>query len=373
MSLKQAISTLASFCILANSTATGWTQTNKWASGRDFSNARQQSVVVSWNHAPLRAALDNLSHRQRIPIFLDRRVDPSQPIDFDSNHGTFEQTLLQLADSLDLGVERVAESYYYVGPRQAVAELRYRRKELMEEIDRLPREHKRDWLAKQTLRLDYLEEPADAYANLERPRHLNISFGEKIPYDLWPEIDLPALTLIDRMIVLSYGFGLWIKLNNNDTTQAALVKTKPLAEFEQDHAKRINEEQLQILREQYPSVAIAQGEKTRVTAPAFVHYEIERMLDNGTVKRSYRPERKDGQVVVDFSTGDQDAAIGSILTKIAEANRVELKFEPEMRQILETRIKLKLRRVTYDELLKETLAPVGLNFEFTDSELRITR
>ncbi len=361
------------FCmVLAFMTAPSAIAQHDWATGRAFSVARQQIVGISWSQSPLRESLENFARRQRIPIFLDRRIDPMQPVDFVSSQNTFDQTLMDLADELGLGAVRVAESYYYLGPRESVAELEFRRKELFDAINALPRDKKQKWLAKEPLIIEFLDEPATVYRDLDQRSDAKLSFGQTLPYDLWPHIDLPPLSLLDRMIVLCYGFELWIDVSK-DSSAARLLPMEPFPSFELRHAKRLTEEHRSLLLETHPTAEVTYDETSnRITAPAIVHYDIRRLLDS-TRPRTRHRNTADAQTVVDFTTGDRDAAIGAILKNVARMKQVEFRFDSELEPILHQRIRLHLQKVTYEQLLKATLESTDLKFQLTESELFITR
>ena len=75
-----------------------------WNTGPRFQQQLQTTVGVSWRRNPMRAALARLAQSQRVAIFLDRRVDPDQPISFSVRDVPLETALEQLARQLGIVV-----------------------------------------------------------------------------------------------------------------------------------------------------------------------------------------------------------------------------------------------------------------------------
>ena len=65
---------------------------------------------MTWSGQPLRPALGDLARLQQTAVFLDRRVDPGQPMDFTQRDATLEDLLSRLAEQLDLGLGATGEN-----------------------------------------------------------------------------------------------------------------------------------------------------------------------------------------------------------------------------------------------------------------------
>src|SRR4051812_19500760 len=54
----------------------------KFKTGVEFRKASEEAVGITWSDLSLREAIQSLARTQEICIWLDRRVDPDQPIQF---------------------------------------------------------------------------------------------------------------------------------------------------------------------------------------------------------------------------------------------------------------------------------------------------
>ena len=91
------------------------TQTQGWRTGNRFHRQLQMPVGVTWRQTPLRSALNGLSSSQSVAIFLDRRVDPDQKIDFTVDDVELNAALQRLATDHGLGMSYVG-CVVYLGP-----------------------------------------------------------------------------------------------------------------------------------------------------------------------------------------------------------------------------------------------------------------
>jgi len=342
-----------------------------WLTGRDFSRASGKIVGVSWGE-PLRKTLNKLAERQRVAIFLDRRVDPSQWVEFTSSGKSVAQTIMALTDQLGLAALQIDKRFYYVGPRDRVAELVFRRQRLMKKVNALPNSMRLKWTAKDRLEIDPLTEPAMLYQELSQKElsqsvRVKMMSAELIEHDLWPKVDLPELTLIDRIIVLTYGFGFWVEVSDKGTA-CRLVVPEEMQPVEFTHRKKISAADKNRLMDEYPSVKITVSSRaTKVVASPMIQYEVKRLLDSANSTTHRQPQ---GKVVVSLTA---EGRIIAILEKVAAEHNVQLKFDSDLAAILEKRVKLEVKQVTYDQLIQKTLESTGLKYQWTDGELLITR
>jgi hypothetical protein len=165
-----------------------------------------------WGSNPLRKALDSLARSQRVAIFLDRRVDPGQPIDFSVRNETLREVIQRLARSLQLGVSRVGPVVYLGPPETAsvlgdIVELR------RSEIRRWPTVTSKRLLTVRPVAWHELAEPRELILQLARQSQLEIEGLEHVPHDLWPAVDLPPLDFAEHLSLLLAGFGLTFEVN----------------------------------------------------------------------------------------------------------------------------------------------------------------
>ena len=86
-----------------------------WKTGSEFHRAMAATVGVTWSRTPLRPALDRLARRQGVAIFLDRRIDPGQRVDFQAPEMSLRAWVDRLATQLQAEVA-ILGSVVYLGP-----------------------------------------------------------------------------------------------------------------------------------------------------------------------------------------------------------------------------------------------------------------
>src|SRR5437762_2517112 len=72
-------------------------QPTVWKTGAAFTRQLHEIVGVSWQDRALRDGLDRLSSAYGVAIFLDRRIDPDQHVDFTARDFPLDDLLMQLA------------------------------------------------------------------------------------------------------------------------------------------------------------------------------------------------------------------------------------------------------------------------------------
>ena len=166
-----------------------------------------QPVSVHWSGVPLRQAMDRLAASQQFGFWLDRRVDPSLPIDLEATREPLGALVERLAASRQLGAV-IHERVVYIGPPAAVAALpklfEYQRRQAM----RLPEVSRKKLTAKNALKFPMLTEPRNLLENMIDAAGFEPENLDTLPHDLWDAVDLPPLPLTDRLTLVLIGFDL---------------------------------------------------------------------------------------------------------------------------------------------------------------------
>src|SRR5581483_7227994 len=100
--------------LLAGSVAVA--QQPAWKTGAAFTRQLRENVeYVAWQDRALRDGLDRLSQTYGVAIFLDRRIDPDQKLDFTARELPLEAVWQQLAAAAHAETA-VIGSVVYIGP-----------------------------------------------------------------------------------------------------------------------------------------------------------------------------------------------------------------------------------------------------------------
>ncbi len=130
----------------------------KWHTGTAFQRALRHTVGLTWSETPLRPALMQLARVQRVAIFLDRRVDPDQLVEFRTGEAPLEEVLQRLATSLDVGSTQLG-SVVYIGPPETAAVLAATAERRRTEVKGLSSATRTRYLAMAAMQWEMLAEP----------------------------------------------------------------------------------------------------------------------------------------------------------------------------------------------------------------------
>lgn len=357
---------LAVFCGNSCSVEGGFAQeTTDWLVSTKLTKAAQtQAVSVDWQGAPLRQRLGSLSRRQRASVFLDRRVDGSQTVDFSVSNVSLEECLWRLCDQLELGLCRV-DDVYYVGPRVAAANLIQQVAALKETVDGADRASRRRWERAETLTVQRLAEPRMLVQTVCDSIGVSLLDADAIPHDLWEQTHLPPTEAATKLSLLLVGFGKSFE-SNIGLDQLSLVdfpnpelvtRVFQLGENAKAGAR--------LIEDKMPDVQIETNSRSlKVTTSADKSLRVHRLLVS-----MQKPEIADlSRQVFTLTTVNKR---GTILATIANQIDREFSFEPEQVELLNQRIELDLVNAPVEQVIAAALAGSGLEYRITAEALEI--
>jgi hypothetical protein len=187
-------------------------QTGGRATGPAISQQLAAPVSVSWSNLPLVRALKSLGAAQRMAIVLDRRVDPDQPITLAIDEEPLGEALAKIAGHLKLGYCQFGP-VAYIGPQLMTRRLRTLAALRLDDVRPLPTPATRKLLMMRSWHWDDLTEPRSLVEALAAEAGVEIVGVDKIPHDLWPAADLPAMSWIDRLTLIAAQFNLTYELD----------------------------------------------------------------------------------------------------------------------------------------------------------------
>lgn len=336
-----------------------------WKTGRAFQRALAgEFAVVNWPEGRrFRDQLVQLSERQRVAIFLDRRIDPDQSVSFSARQITFLELLNRLAakvgaTTLDIG------SVIYIGPRDQVAGLTRIAQQRVREARALSSRADRRWLAKRPCRWERLARPRRLLERLAEEVGVTIDGIDKVPHDLWPQTSLPPLRWIDRMTLVLAGFGLTYQFvdQGDGVRPVPLPSHDPVTRLYQATSFPVAWERV---AKQFPAAGIEHASgKIRFRGTPEEHERLRQLL-SGTLPVGKTQQRSTKTV---HSLRVSQQPVGAILKTIQQQLGLRLKFAAGVRDRLSTRVTFELENVPLDQLLEATLTPASLTFH-RDGEL----
>ncbi len=334
-----------------------------WKTGADWQTALESPVGISWSAIPLRDGLQTVADQQQIGIFLDRRVDPHQPVDFVRQLMPLDLLLEQLAAENGLRLGAVGP-LLYIGPANTTAKLATLTELKQEQARRLPADIARRLSRRQSWSWQRLSVPRELLAQLLDEHQLTLEGIDQIPHDLWPEVQLPPMSVLERLILILAGFDRTVDWDEQG--QLRIVELPDHVAISKSYpAQQLEPFGDQLTRWMPEAVIRRTSTRVHIETTWENHRQLDRMIRNG----GRGPETPAGRAV--YSLTPREAPVGAILREIAKQTGLRLVVDPAAADQLETRVSFSVKDVDLDTLLQKTLHDAGLTFERDDSELRI--
>jgi hypothetical protein len=304
----------------AQQAAVGTRDPIEWRTGAELQKQLTARISIQWKEAELRPRLESLSADQRVAVFLDRRIDPSQKFDFARTGVTLEDLFGEVAGAAQAAREKVG-SVIYIGPPPTAAALA---KALLQRRKDVSRRGSLGRARPQPLRWDELAEPRQLLDDIARQHQLTIVNPEAVPHDLWPAADLPPLSLAEQLTLLLAGFDLTFEVSS-DGRQLRFV---PLS-------------------------------IDAIAAP------VSRRPGGKAAAKESSP----GNTSYTLTVTNESA--GAVVSKVAERLGRQLQCSASVREKLATKVNLKVSDASLDELMDKTLTPLGLAYRLTEETLEV--
>jgi hypothetical protein len=298
-----------------------------WTTGSQLSQSLSEPLDILWSNNPLRDAIGSLSRAQRVAILIDRRIDPGQKLSLNLQNVPLQTVLQMVAERCGLGIARLG-AVVYLGPPPAAQRLRPLAAALEQAVRQLPAASQHKFLQSRPLRWEAFSTPRELLEQLGQQNGIPIAGLERVPHDLWAAADLPPLTLIERLTLITAQFDLTCKI----AAGGARLDLVPVPDG------------LGALPADRPAISTGQLSTKRAAAEPVTPVEQIRIQ-----RLSVRAE-----------------PLGPVLRQLARRLGLELKLDEQaIKQAgisLDQRVSVLVENATVDELLHQLLKSTGLSF-----------
>ncbi|MDR1958831.1 MAG: hypothetical protein LBQ54_07295 [Planctomycetaceae bacterium] len=354
-------------------------------------NLNQRSSVL-WDGGTLQKTLTDFARLYKIGIYLDRRVDPDQPVKLQLNDRPIHEILTKLAESFGLGYCQIG-SISYIGPIEDARLLPLLFTMRSELVGKLPESAQKKLTQSQRFRSAFLETPQQIFRKIAQTAGCDGKAFGQMPHDLWPELDFPNATPVELLTVLLIGFDSTFVISSDGRT---LTPRKIPHDLIISRGYPISENEAKIWQEKIPEMEFFLNSKeNRVT--------VKGRLDNiAKVDSFYRtalaalnaqnfesnripsavtdtsPIGKSKLQPLDskrFTTKITNKPVRLILQSYAQNMGLRLEIdEDSFRQkgkTLDELVSLELNNATAEEAFRKCLSPVGGTFQMTPGLVRV--
>lgn len=337
-----------------------------WQTGVDFRKQLEASVGFRWGgNATLRDSLARLGRSQRIAIWLDRRIDPDQPMDLAIDAAALEHALRTVAATVGCRVCYV-DSVVYIGPPSTTTKLATLAAIKRDAANKLPPSARQQFQRKKAWKWEEVTAPKDLLVDLAREAKVRVVEDERLPHDLWAAGDLPPLSVADRLSLLLAGFDLTFEISR-DGTAIRPVAIPEAVSLERSYTPRISLATVESkIAADFPDVRIRRtGNRLTIVGSFEDHDMIARLLRGETVRRKMGPPAETNYSLTTTSP------VGGILKEIARRAKLDVKVDPAVAPLLQERVTVEVQQATLRQLLDATLEPAGIRYDLEDKTLSL--
>lgn len=345
--------------------ATG--QSIPWKTGDQLEQQLRVGVGIGWAGIGLRDAIKSLAQDQQVAIFLDRRVDPDQKIEFSTAAIPLGSLIQAVANRVQQDTCRVGD-VVYVGPPGTAAVLATVVLRKQDETAQLPAVVRGRLQRRFPLSWPMLSTPRELIQQETERVGIRVVDLESIPHDLWPKVDLPPLTFAERMGLLLAGFDLTFEYAP-DGSAIRLVPLPQQATIERSYSLRPDQAALaRTLETRIPGIQVRAGaSRIQVTGTWQQHEAVKRLLEG---PRSPATPRNTDRFTR-YTLRIENKSVQAVASAVASQVGRQIEFDPRTADKLDRLVSFDVKEVTLEELLRAILQPAGLSFELTGKTLRV--
>jgi len=295
----------------------------------------QTTPGVRFSGSELRETLSQYAKIQQIGFMLDRRVDPGLQLEFEMKNVSGLEMFARLADQMGLGFCRVGE-IAYLGPKDAAVKLERILAVKRQSLASAPAAVRRTLTQKIRLQTEKLDTPQEILRRVAQRMRTKIGNPDRIPHDLWPELDFPEADAYELLSILLIGFDLTFEIGDHGITFVPLPGNLPVVPEARGNRP-----------EMAPPVTTTRSQNA---PPALKDLRFEMVeIKNKTVNEvlRYYADNLGLQVVID--------------EKSLRAKGISL----------EQRISFQRDQADIHELLRATLEPIGCTYQLSGKRLRV--
>ena len=332
-----------------------------WLSGRELEKAKLSALSSGVLDSPLRDHLNRLSRSQKIPVFVDRRVDANHAATYSVENVTWEQLTFSIADQYEVGVCRLDDLYYF-GPKETCRKLPVLYQRLQKDL----------LASRKRLKVNYRERSVPVWPRLSQPSQLlqelaakndfQVDNADAIHFDVWPAMDLPEMTLAQQLVLLVVGFDRWIKISKD----GKVVKIVPTPKIDSGQRKFVLES---LGRDMIRKLKNHTNCKMSAVGRSIVASGSVEDLEKLDRKIASLQSVKTGDQR--FSLNDTTAPRSSILASIAQSMSLQLSVADDAKAAVDQQITITISEVTFDEIVNEVLKGSNLGFRTANGQLQI--
>ncbi len=199
---------------------------------------------------------------------------------------------------------------------------------------------------------------------------------QRIPFDLWPARSLPALAVVDRVVLVLAGFDLAAEISPEGRRLRIVPIARPVEITREYSVPRQRQTAFNAYLADLPSEKVRRlGMRTEVSAPWEEHERLRAVIrgvesDQGPAVSAPGP-RSGKQQGRTFTLKIESQPVDRVIDKLGGQLGLTVQWVSEPPQGSVGLVSCDVREADLDELLKAVLSPAGLTFERQNDKITI--
>ena len=186
-----------------------------------------QNVSVTWQRQQLGVAFQRLAEVGSLPLWIDRRVDPTQLVDVKFSDLAVSDAITSLAAKYGLGTLDLGDQIY-VGPRKTARGLASLILLARTSASRSAPNYRSKWMKPRDVSWPRFTEPRRLLEVTLSGVGITCHGLERVPHDLWPAKKFPQLSLVDQATLVLAGFDLALEITEGGSSCRIVSVKYPL-------------------------------------------------------------------------------------------------------------------------------------------------
>ncbi len=340
-----------------------------WLTGNGLETKLTLSTSLIWRGNDLRERVRTYSASQRVCLVLDRRVDPGQPVNLRVPETPLAGALQQVASHLKLGTCRLGP-VIVLTPRAAAEVWPTVAALARDHAKRVARKHPTAWSGNKSLHWEDLTAPRQILQELAERNGLSYTNLQLIPHDLWAGVDLPAMTLADRLSLIAGQFDLTFQVDSTGrkVTFVPFPEDPQLERF-YPVGPRIAQ-RLRDIQAIAPQAQVSRaGRRYRVRGSWQDHQRIASLIRSPAGRSRVTETEKRWNLQV------KNKPLGLVLKALCQQRGLTLLMDQQALATsgisLDELVSYQIENASSDELFRAVLMPVGLTHQLQGKTLRV--
>ena len=360
MSEKQTTFLVLLFWLIVSVVARG--QGTDPLTGKPYRFEITQPGTIFWSDSSLKEAFAGLTETRRVPVWMDRRCDPTLEVTYVSQDPLNECLAKLDESSADFDIAWSPEMIYVGrdGSADRWATINVAHRDMLKKLTRPQRQR---CLSEKQWRWPRLTNPQDLLSELETEWGSPFSGRERVQHDLWPAAKYSRLPFFVRLELLVSGFSLTYDFDEKGNPRIRDMPEAPRVTRSIKSSEQLREKVDAVL-EKHPRATLS-PDRTKLTASWATHAQMRRETEKPKPPKTVPRHR------LEYTLHARDQKLGPFLEQLSKQLQMTCEFSPGAKEQYDKMVSFEVERASLRKLIDAILSDTNLQFTIKGDQLKI--